>query len=408
MRVLWLSHVVPWPPKTGMLQRSHNLVRQVARRHELHVAALHQRSLLPAAQLGAALAELEALGARVHVEPLPSDASRLRWAALTAASFFRRAPYDVNWRHSRGLARTLEGLGAAQRFDLLHVDTLGMLPYARAFEGAPVVLNHHNVESQMLARRAAREPRLVRRLYFAREAGKLARLEAEACPKVSLNLAVSPLDAERLGEIAPGARIRVVDNGVDVEYFRSTAPPGSVARGIVFAGGMSWYPNREAVLFFLDRIWPALLEDDPDRRVHFVGPDPPPRLRAAARDPRITVTGFVDDVRPYLERAAIYVCPILDGGGTRLKILDALAMAKPLVATALAVEGLGLEEGRHYLRAEKPLEFVAQIKRLEADPELRARLAREGRRRVETHFSWDVMGEKLDAAYREAVGGARA
>ena len=119
------------------------------------------------------------------------------------------------------------------------------------------------------------------------------------------------------------------------------------------------------------------------------------------------VPGFVDDVRPWVQGAAIYVCPIRDGGGTRLKVVDALAMGMPLVATALAVEGLGLTEGRHYVRAEAPEEYVVQIRRLEGDPALRARLAEEGRRFVEAEYSWERIAWDLDAAYDEAVARSR-
>jgi glycosyltransferase involved in cell wall biosynthesis len=123
-------------------------------------------------------------------------------------------------------------------------------------------------------------------------------------------------------------------------------------------------------------------------------------VRAAQEDSRVVVTGFVEDVRPYLDAASIYVCPIRDGGGTRLKVLDALAMGKPLVATGLAVEGLSLVEDEHYLRAETPFEYVTQIRRLEHDPILRYRLAHAGRDLVVRRYAWEVIGEKLERAYR--------
>jgi glycosyltransferase involved in cell wall biosynthesis len=166
---------------------------------------------------------------------------------------------------------------------------------------------------------------------------------------------------------------------------------------------MDWYPNREAVRFFLKDIWPKLLEEKPDSRATFVGKNPPQILLDASKHSAIHVPGFVDDVRPYLDRAGIYVCPILDGGGTRLKILDALVMAKPLVATGLAVEGLDLVDEVHYLKAETGEEFVAQINRLENDHTLCRSLALRGQRFVEERYSWDVIGEELARTYEKAA-----
>ena len=404
LRILWLSHFVPYPPTGGNLQRSYHLLRQAAQRHRVHLVCLNMRAVLPTRDLvDDAVRELSRLCARVDVFPNPWDRSSLHRLTIAGLSFFHPQPYDRNWLRSAKLRRYVESIAGTETFDLIHVDTVGLVPYVAPFDGVPVALNHHNVESQLAHRRAEREEHPLRRLYFRRDADKLQRLERQVCAGVAVNLTVSELDTVRLSEIAPAARTCVIENGVDVDYFRPGASGPSDTGGLVFAGTLSWYPNQEAVRYFLREIWPALLEDDPRRRVTFVGRDPPADLQAAARDARISVTGRVDDVRPYLDAAAIYVCPIRDGGGTRLKILDAFAMAKPLVATALAVEGLDVQDERHYLRAETPGEFVAQIRRLEGDAPLRKRLGQAARDLVVERYAWDVIGRKLDGAYRQAA-----
>jgi glycosyltransferase involved in cell wall biosynthesis len=273
------------------------------------------------------------------------------------------------------------------------------MPYTRWLPGTPLVLNHHDIECHLVSRRAAAERSFARRIYFSREAAKIERLERELCPHAAINITVSELDATRLREIVPGTATLDVDNGVDVDYFAPGAS-GQVERGgLVFAGTLSLYSNRDAVRYLLDEIWPALIVQNPERRIAIVGRNPGPEVLRAARDPRITVTGFVEDVRPYIDAASIYICPIRDGGGTRLKVLDALAMGKPLVATGLAVEGLSMVEEEHYLKAETPAEYVKQISRLENDPELRRRLAAAGRDLVVKRYAWTVIGEKLQRAY---------
>jgi glycosyltransferase involved in cell wall biosynthesis len=166
---------------------------------------------------------------------------------------------------------------------------------------------------------------------------------------------------------------------------------------------MDWFPNQDAMQFFVAEIWPALLRDNPHRRMTVVGRAAPAAVVAAARDPRLRVLGFVDDIRPHLEAASIYVCPIRLGGGTRLKILDALAMSRPLVSTEFGVEGLGLAEGEHYLSASTPADFVRQIRRLEADPALRRRLGDAGRDFVARRYSWPRVAESLEDAYARAL-----
>lgn len=404
MKILWLSHFLPYPPKGGALQRSHHLLRQAALRHEVHLVSLNQRKNLPTAEaVEEAAGFLRGICKRVEVFPIPSDAAKWRWAAMTAASYFRRSPYDANWLMNREMAMFMDTLSEKESFDLLHVDTLGLYQYVAPFSKTPIVLNHHNVESHMMRRRFEGEKNLFAKTYFHRESSKIQRYERDVCRECALNLVVSDLDGARLKASAGDVRISVIPNGVDVGHFRPRKSLESKREGLIFAGALDWYPNREAVRFFLEEIWPKLLEEKRGMPITFLGKNPPRELVEAAKHSTIHAPGFVDDVRPYLDDAAIYICPIRDGGGTRLKILDALAMAMPLVATGLAVEGLDLVEGVHYLRAETATGFVSQIDRLENDPALRQTIAEAGQQYVRERFSWDVIGEKLAHAYQEAV-----
>jgi glycosyltransferase involved in cell wall biosynthesis len=408
MRVLWLSHLVPWPATgQGSLQRSHHLLLEAARRFEVHLIAVNNRGLLSDDQIPTARRALTAICASVEVVARPADRSRVHRAWAVAASLVRREPYEVSWLRAPHLDALLAERGLTEHFDLIHVDTIGLAPHTCSLGALPLVLGHENVESTMAARRAERETNFARRLYLRREARLIAQVERRFAARAQCNLVVSELDSERLSAVVPGAVTRVVANGVDTEYFAPTRTLGHGEGGLVFAGGMDWYPNRAAARWFATELWPALLHDRPERRAVWIGREPPPELVAAARDARLIVPGFVDDVRPWIDAASIYLCPINDGGGTRLKILDALAMAKPLVATDVAVEGLGLVEERHYLRAENVSELVRQVGRLEGDASLRRRLAEAGRRLVEERFAWRVIGRALESAWFEAIDAAR-
>jgi len=276
MKILWLSHFLPYPPKGGALQRSHNLLRQAARRHEVHLVSLNQRKNLPTADaVGEAVDFLRNLCKRVEVFPIPSDAARWRWVMMTMASYLRSSPYDVNWLKNKPMERYLENVSKAETFDLVHVDTIGLYPYVSSFIDTPVVMNHHNVESHMMRRRYEKETNRLKKIYFHRESSKLERYEREVCGKCAENLVVSDLDGIRLKENVGDVRFSVIPNGVDVDYFRPNEQNATRREGLIFAGAMDWYPNREAVRFFLEDIWPKLLEEKPDRRATFIGRNPP-------------------------------------------------------------------------------------------------------------------------------------
>ncbi len=250
----------------------------------------------------------------------------------------------------------------------------------------------------MMLRRARIEEHPLKRLYFWQEGLRLRRYERRVCPRFDLNITCSSLDTQRLERVAPGVAVAEVPNGVDTEYFRPNADLEH-SRSLVFAGNMSWYPNAAAMLFFADRVWPALKAKLPGVTMDVIGGSPPPRLSAlAARDKEFRVRGFVPDVRPYIGRAAAYVCPIMDGGGTKLKILDALAMGKAIVAHPIACEGIDVQDGRDVIFAREPDEFVESIARLLDSPELKSQLALNARALAESSYSYSFIGRRLVSA----------
>ncbi len=405
MKVLWFSHLVPYPAAgLGVLQRSYHLVRELSRAHEVYLLAFVQRKII-ADLLGDVEEGLkgarEHLGeycARVQFLPIPSDSSRLRRAWLAARSLTGAHPYTIRWLQSDAARSVAADWNASIDFEVVHFDTLSLAPYRTIFRRAAKSLDHHNIESDMMLRRARIEEHPLKRLYFWQEGLRLRRYESRVCPQFDLNITCSSLDTQRLERVAPGVAVAEVPNGVDTEYFR---PNGDSAhsRSLVFAGNMSWYPNAAAMLFFADRVWPVLKAKLPGVTMDVIGGNPPPRLSAlAARDEDFHVHGFVSDVRPYIGRAAAYVCPIMDGGGTKLKILDALAMGKAIVAHPIACEGIEVQDGRDVIFAREPGEFATSIARLLESPELRRQLSLNARALAESSYSYSFIGRRLVSA----------
>jgi polysaccharide biosynthesis protein PslH len=401
MRILWIGHNLAYPPVRGVLMRNFNLLRETAKHYELHVLAFDQPQTRPSGTS----AEDCAVALRkfcTHVEwvPLFSDFSKSKhW--LGVHGLISNKAYDLNWFASKTMVKQLKLTLDKLKFDVVHFDTLGLAPYRKYVSGAGTVLNHHNIESSMMKHRAETEMRRIPRVYWRWEANKLLQAERKYCPQFDVNLVVSPEDGSTLSELIPGIKTRTVPNGVDTEYFTPRTDPGGST--LLFCGGLDWYPNAEAMSYFFEEIWPKLKIVRPDIRIVVVGRNPPKWLsNIATADRRIEVTGFVNDVRPYFKEATAYFCPIRVGGGTRLKILDALAMGMPLIGTTFSCSGISVQNEKNVLLADTPEEFIKQINRVLADPLLRTELAKRGRELVCQQYSWSVIGESISQAYREA------
>jgi len=232
------------------------------------------------------------------------------------------------------------------------------------------------------------------------------RFEAQACARVSLTIAVSEADREVLAADAPGAKVRSISTGVDVSYF---TPNGAheLPAGLVFTGAMDWYPNEDAMLYLVEAILPLIRREVSQASLVVVGRNPSPRLRTAAAEAGVHVTGTVDDVRPYVADAAVYVVPLRIGGGTRLKIFEALAMGKAVVSTTVGAEGLPLIPGEHFIQADGPADFAKAVVSLLRNPVRRRELGVAGRRLVEERYSWPSVAREFEARCREVANHAR-
>lgn len=401
-RVLWLSHVLPWPPKGGLKQRSYHLMRELARYHDVRVVAFRQHSHQPNEnRLREAMTAMSEFAELQDVFDLPEDRRPGGRPLLALRSLLPGPPYTIRWGMCPQYGKAVQRAITDFRPDVVHFDTVSLAPYLELCGDVPAVLNHHNIESHMLLRRAEKETNLFKKLYFRQEGTRLAAYERNVLNQFRLHLVCAELDGDRLAENVGPLPVQVIPNGVDLAYFRP-APEGTIQRpdSMIFVGGLSWYPNSSAMRFFVKKVWPVLVEHRPSIELKIIGRNPPADLTMAAqRDTRIKVMGFVDDIRSSVAESMVYVCPIFDGGGTKLKMIDAMAMGKAIVAHPVAAEGLGLEHGRNVLLGESPGEMAKLCLELFDDDQLRHRLGRAARERAEQAFGFDAIGAALASNY---------
>jgi glycosyltransferase involved in cell wall biosynthesis len=400
MRILWLSHFVPYPPKGGPFQRSYNLLREVSRHNDVYLLAMrHKKSTHPVGESQKAKQELGSFCTEIHVEDISSRTSPWEMYTIALKTLFSKYPFNVEVFKSEGFRKHLKELLTKVKFDVIHFDTIGLAYYLQDSGLTPKVLNHHDIESFRMRRRIGNEKNPLRKLYLVLEASKLALFERKNCHLFNMNIAVSELDKDRLQDIAPDSSVEIVANGVDTDYFEMLYEPDR-QDSLIFAGRLDQFANREGIMFFCSKVWPLITNETKHLKFQIIGANPPKKLvDISNHDDRIELLGYVDDVRPYFAKATVCVCPIYDGGGTRIKILDALAMGMPIISTTIGCEGIDVTPEKDILIADTPDDFARQIMRTLDDRTLTMRLSNNARKTAVEIYSWKVIGQKLNKLY---------
>jgi len=406
MRILWLSHLIPFPSQGGgVIQRSSNLLKAASRNNDVTLLAFNQPEILRIynkdinKSYTAALEAMNSICKNTYTVEIDSTNKLLGKHRLALRSLFTRTPYSVNWLQSTEYIRQLMNITSENQFDLIWFDTISLAQYEKHIpnNGCIKIMNHHNIESDMMLRRSQKSKNALEKLYFFLESIKLKSYEKKNLSKYDINVTCSHLDSIRLEKLIPDITAKVIPNGVDTEYFKPKETTVTKVTKLIFIGGMSWYPNKEAMLFFTRNVWPLIKQLKLDVEMHIVGELPPKEItNTALSDDNFYVHGFVKDIRDIFNQASIYVCPISDGGGTKLKILDALAMGKPIIANPIACEGIDVTENKNVLYAETPEDYINHIKYLMNNTEARNTISKNNIQLIKEKYSYDVIGQKLN------------
>jgi len=405
VKLLVLTPQLPYPPHQGTTLRNYNLLKRLAPQHSIRLFSLLAPGDDPAAP------PLQSLCDHLLTAPQPRrrTADRLRHLLLSPLP-------DMALRLWSGSALAqLQAHVRQHRPHIIQVEGIEMAPYWLALAQSepdlpPVVYDAHNAEALLQQRAFAADVRRPRRwvaaAYSAVQTLKLRRYEQRIVRAASGIAAVSSADAVALQRLAPVARpLQVVSNGVDIDVYQPHAPyPNPYPQTgphIVFTGKMDFRPNVDGVLWFAEQVLPRLQAAIPQVHFWIVGKSPHQRLDRLHQHPDITITGAVPDILPYIAHADLYVVPLLAGGGTRLKILEAMAMAKPIVSTRLGADGFAVEDGEQLALADTSAEFAARCQKLLHDRQSAAAMGQRGRIFVEIRYNWDCIVPQLAHLYEQ-------
>ena len=394
MNVIFVTAQFPYPPRSGITMRVYQLVKQVARRHNVtllsYADSTHQDGLM---QLRDQL-------------PVVVTERRLRTGMAKRSDQLRSiasmTPFTSREAYSQALQRTLNELCVTTACDVVHIE--GMVLGGLAIpQGVRLILDEPDVAYEVYQRMCESERSTIRRLYNRWEYERVRRFEQRLWKRVDACVVTSDRDGPIVESVAPGTVSGVVPNAVDLEYFLPSSGDAIEPNSVVFNGTLGYRPNVDAAFHLVDDIWPLVLERCPDAKLTIVGRASDADRRALTR-PGVLVTGEVPDIRPYVERAALVAVPVRMGGGTRLKVVEGMAMGKAMVSTTLGCEGLAVRDSEHLLIGDGAHQFATRILDCFADSELRGRLGAAGRRLTEEEYSWDLAGERLEALYQRVVG----
>jgi glycosyltransferase involved in cell wall biosynthesis len=399
MRVLFLAAYLPSPSTHGASRRVDGLMRRLAAAHSVSVLALADPGADRTAQIRATSEYCDDVIA-VDSERLVLAEGRKR--RLQVRSLVSRFSYERYQFHLPAYQEALDRLLLRRSFDLVNVESMQMGAYAIPRE-LPVILDEHNIEYEVLARTASAARGSLRRFYSFVDAWKLRREEEQLWRSVSACALTSEREEAIVHVAAPQTPTAVVPNGVDTSFFCPTGRRGDGAT-ILFFGALDYYPNADAVRFLVNGVMPLLRRRRRRTTLVVVGRGAPARLQALEAED-VKFRGEVPDVRSEIESAAVVVAPLRVGGGTRLKILEAMSMARPVVSTAVGAEGLAVTSGRELVIADDVGAFASAVGDLLDDPERQRALADRGRALVESLYDWRTSAGQLQQLYVRATRG---
>jgi len=389
MKILYLSLRFPYPPHSGDKIRTYNILKDLSQRHSISFI-----SFVQSPQEVAHAGELRKYCDQVKSVEFSKFAAYRN--CILYSSFAE--PFQVVYWHSQEMQRQVNEMIEGEDFDIIHVQFFRMAQYVANFDGKPKILDSCDSYTLNLSRRA-RLDRSISWPLLKVEASKVKVYETTIARWFDRVTMVSPLDRDYMLSINGSIPMSIVPMGVDLEYYQ---PGGEEYElNLLFTGSIRYFPNRDAILYFYNEIFPLIKNAVPNVKFYVVGNRPPKNISNLTAGGDIVVTGRVEDVRPYFDRSAVFVCPLRSGSGMQTKILEAMAMGVPVVTTSMGFEAIEATAGKDIIVADDAKSFAQEVIRLLKNRDLRQDIARNGRKLVEGMYGWPSIVKRLDNIYED-------
>jgi sugar transferase (PEP-CTERM/EpsH1 system associated) len=395
MKILQLTTRLPYPPDDGGKIGIFNLTKYLSvRGHKIVLLSIIS------GRTKETLKNIEGLRKWCDVRAVYKNTGTNLWGLFL--NLFSGIPYTISKYHNSKAKEAIKKILSKGRFDLIHIDSLHMAYYGEFIKHEfelPLVLREHNVQTTIMERYYQQQGNPFTRLYAYLQWKKTHRYEAKICEIFDMCLMITREDKNRIERMNSSVKTCIIPAGVDTSYFyplKIKEEPCS----LVFVGDLSWLPNVDGLLWFYNRVWPRIKKSFLQVKSYVVGRRPPQKIRKLSkREQNIVVTGFVTDVRSYVAKCSVFVVPLRIGGGMRLKILEAMGMERPVVATSVGAEGIMVTDRENIMIADSEVDFAERVIELLKDTNLRRKVAQGGKKLIEQEYRWESIVEELEKEY---------
>lgn len=389
MKILFISPRLPYPPIKGDKLRIYYFIKELSKIHKIDLCTFYENN----GEL-AGLEEMRKYCGRIETVLLTKMQSYMNILRTS----YNLLPFQVNYYHSKKMAKGISKMTQNSEYDIIHISLQRLLPYVDYVKSGKIVFDQIDALSLNMKRRADAERNPIKKtaLYF--EYSTMKRFEYNSRVRYHKCIITSEVDKAALSD----ANIEVIPNGVDTEYFK----PCNVTKDIdlIFTGNMGYFPNIDAMKYFCNEVFPAILKVNKEIKLFIVGADPSSEIKALNNNKNVFVTGFVKDIREYLNRAKVFIAPLRSGSGIQNKILEAMSSSLPVVTTSYGNAGIKAHSEQHLLLADETEEFARSAIRLLRNEKEGGRLGGNARKFVEQDFSWENRVQKLRTIYQSLCG----